>query len=631
MGQTKMINNRIKEGNYEKLGISYRKQWTNITFYGEKEDDCAVVLVSKTDGSKEKINVPGEYCLGSLRSIAISDLPIEDYVYYFEINGERMIDPFAHGICGREVWNDRTRKEKDYMVAGSFVREEFDWGDSHAPEIPRTEMVMYKLHVRGFTMDSGKKKGAGTFAALKDKIPYLKKLGITTIELMPIYEFEELELPPKMELPSYVKWKEEDDDTIKIPEPPKEALPKVNYWGYKAGNYFAVKASYAEEPLSAAQEFQLLVRALHENGMECVMEMYFPEDANHNLVLEALRYWTRMYHVDGFHLLGCNLPITAVVQDNLLSRTKIFYEYFEDQGVIASRKHKNLFVYKEEYLYPARMLLNNFNGSMHEFTDQQRKQSPKLGYVNYLSTNNGFTLADVFMYNEKHNAANGENNTDGNVWNFSSNCGVEGPTKKRYINLIRRLKWRTSLLMLLTAQGVPLIWQGDEMMNTQEGNNNAYCQDNPTGWLNWKNEKNHKRELDFLRGVIEFRKAHPILAHDIPFQFSDYKGVGCPDLSYHGENAWVLEPQEGQTALGIMYCGAYESDDAEDIYVAYNFSSAATTIAMPEAPRGRSWFLAIDSGNEAKPFVESEEAFNLSRVMVRPDTVLVFVSKEVKE
>jgi glycogen operon protein len=178
---------------------------------------------------------------------------------------------------------------------------------------------------------------------------------------------------------------------------------------------------------------------------------------------------------------------------------------------------------------------------------------------------------------------------------------------------------------------VPLIWQGDEMMNTQEGNNNAYCQDNPTGWVNWKNEKNHRRELEFVKGVIEFRKAHPILSHDIPFQFSDYKGVGCPDLSYHGENAWVLEPQEGQAALGIMYCGAYEAEDAEDIYVAYNFSSAATTIAMPEAPRERKWFLAIDSGNEAKPFVESEEPFDLSRVMVRPDTILVFVSKNIQE
>jgi glycogen operon protein len=337
-----------------------------------------------------------------------------------------------------------------------------------------------------------------------------------------------------------------------------------------------------------------------------------------------------MYHVDGFHLLGCNLPITAVVQDNLLSRTKIFYECYDDQGVIEARKHKNLFVYKEEYLYPARKLLNNFNGSMHDFADQQRKQGVKLGYVNYIATNNGFTLADLFTYNEKHNADNGENNTDGSVWNYSGNCGIEGPTKKRYINLARRLKWRNAILMLFLSQGVPLIWQGDEMLNSQEGNNNAYCQDNPVGWINWKNEKNHRREIDFIRGVIEFRKAHPIISHDMPFQFSDYKGVGCPDMSYHGENAWILEPQDGPGALGIMYCGAYEPDGA-DIYVAYNFSSAATTIAMPEPQKGRKWFLAIDSGDEAKPFAESKEAFTLSRVMIRSEAILVFVSREIEE
>jgi glycogen operon protein len=590
-----------------------------------------VVLAAKKDGREERIEVPGAYCLGSLRSIAIRDLAVEDYMYYFEINGQKVIDPFAHGICGREVWNDPARKANDYEVDAAFVREEFDWGESHAPEIPRAQMVMYKLHVRGFSMDAGRKHGGGTFAALMDRIPYLKKLGITTLELMPVYEFEELEFPAKTKLPDYVKWQEEQDDTIKLPETSAEPLPKVNYWGYKAGSYFAVKASYAADPAHAAREFQTLVRRLHENGMECVMEMYFPEDADHNLVLDALRFWVRMYHVDGFHLLGFHLPLTAVVQDNLLSRTKIFYENFDEVGSIG-RKHKNLFIYKEEYFYPARKLLNHFNGSMHEFADQQRKQGVQFGYVNYLATNNGFTLADLFMYNEKHNEDNGENNADGNPWNYSNNYGVEGPTKKRYINAIRRQKWRDAVLMLFLAQGVPMIWAGDEMCNSQSGNNNAYCQDNPLGWLNWKNEKNHKKEIDFVRQVIAFRKAHPILSSDAPFQFSDYKGVGCPDLSYHGENAWVLEPQEGRMALGMMYCGAYGADadaakgtHAEDIYVAYNFSSAMTMLAMPEPSKGRQWYLAIDSGNDAQPF--TLEQYPENRVIVKSQTVLVFVSK----
>jgi glycogen operon protein len=194
--------------------------------------------------------------------------------------------------------------------------------------------------------------------------------------------------------------------------------------------------------------------------------------------------------------------------------------------------------------------------------------------------------------------------------------------------------WRNGILMLFLGQGVPLIWSGDEMCNSQDGNNNAYCQDNPVGWLNWKNEKNHSRELQFFRQVIAFRREHPILAHDMPFQFSDYKAVGSPDLSYHGENAWVLEPQDGHMALGMMYCGDYEKDDdqdasqVQDIYVAYNFSSAATTLALPEAPGGRQWFPVIDTSCEAQPFVKDPEAYTQNRILVKSQAILVLVSKK---
>jgi glycogen operon protein len=366
------------------------------------------------------------------------------------------------------------------------------------------------------------------------------------------------------------------------------------------------------------------------------MEMFFTEGTNHNLILDILRYWVRVYRVDGFHLLGTNLPITAIVQDNVLSRTKIFYEELNESVCSAGRKYKNLYVYKEEYMYPARRVLNHLNGNMRDFADQQRKQGAFLGYVNYIASNNGFTLADLFMYNDKHNEENGEKIADGNAWNFSNNYGVEGPTKKRYINAIRRLKWRNSILMLFLAQGVPLLWQGDEMGNSQGGNNNAYCQDNPTGWLNWKNEKTHRKELRFLRQVIAFRKEHPILSNEMPFQFSDYKSVGCPDLSFHGESAWIMEPIAGRMSLGMMYCGAYaqnaEADrDAEDVYVAYNFSSGMTSMALPDPVRGRRWYLAIDSGNDAMPFLEEPVVCAQGSVVIRSQSIQVFVSRAIPE
>ncbi len=621
----------IKEGNYEKLGVVYRQDWTVFTFHAEKEDKCAVVLVRKQDNETERIEIPEEFCLGSLRSIAVKELAVEDYVYYFEINGKKVLDPYAQGIMGRQIWNDPARRERNYEVYDAFVPENFDWGNSQSPEISRAQMVMYKLHVRGFTMDSGRKTAAGTFRALMDRISYLKKLGITTLELMPVYEFEEMEVPVKKEIPEYVNWEEKQGDVIRQKKESEEVPTKVNYWGYTRGDYFAVKASYAADSQHASTEYKTFVKKLHDNQMECVMEMYFPDDMNQNVILDVLRYWVREYRIDGFHLLGNNLPMTAIIQDSMLSRTKIFYSSLNEKVCRAGRKQKNMFVYTEEYLYPARRLLNHMNGSLKDFMNQQRKQGEYLGYVNFISSNNGFTLADLFMYNDKHNEDNGENNRDGSDCNLSNNYGVEGPTRKKYINSIRRLKWRNSVLMLLFAQGVPLFWAGDEMGNSQKGNNNAYCQDNEIGWLNWKNEKTHQKELEFLRKVIAFRKEHPIIASETPFQFSDYKSVGCPDLSYHGENAWVMEPAQNRMCMGIMYCGAYGTDESnhEDVYVAYNFLSAMTTLALPKLTKGKRWDKVIDSGDGQMPFLEESQPCGQGKITIRPQTICVFVSKEV--
>ena len=626
------MNMIIKEGSYAQLGVSQQCEWTNFTFCGEKEDQCFVVLLHAGEQKPERIAVPEEYCLGSLRSIAIKNLKPDEYTYYFEINGNRVMDPYAHGIRGRQIWNDSARREVNYEVCASLVPQKAQKCKILSPETDRSDMIMYKLHVRGFTMDSGTKT-AGTFKAVINRIPYLKKLGITTVELMPVYEFEEIEFLPEEKIPEYIRWEEHEKDMIKPSQRKVKAPPEVNYWGYKEGNYFAVKASYASDPENASEEYRTLIRKLHENRMECIMEMYFEDDTNHNLILDALRYWVKEYQVDGFHLLGTNLPITAIVQDQILSRTKIFYVGFDEKVCRESRKYKNLFIYKDEYMYPARRILNQFNGNMQDFMNQQRKQGEYFGFVNYITGNNGFTLADLFMYNDKHNEANGEDNQDGSVWNFSNNHGVEGPTRKRSINAIRRRKWRNSMLMLFLAQGVPLIWSGDEICNSQSGNNNAYCQDNPIGWLNWKNEKTHQRELDFLRRLIAFRKEHKILSCDKPFQFSDYKFLGSPDLSYHGENAWQQRPLEGRQSLGVMYCGAYadEKKDAEDVYTAYNFSQEEAGLALPKLPREKEWYLVIDSSDDEHPFLQEPKACDMDQLIVLPQTICVLVSRKKEE
>uniref|UniRef100_UPI00405798CB alpha-amylase family glycosyl hydrolase n=1 Tax=Agathobacter sp. TaxID=2021311 RepID=UPI00405798CB len=621
----------IREGNYTTLGATVNKNRITFTFEGEKEDSCCIVLLHKETGEKKVIEVPAEYCLGSLRSITVSGIVSRDYVYYYEINGEEVADAHAKVISGREIWNDESRKEKEYKVYGGFLSDSFAWGNDRQPEIPKSEMVMYKLHVRGFSMASKvTDKMKGTFSAVRNRIPYLKDLGITTVVLMPVYEFEEVPISVKKELklPDYVKWTPEKEDLIK-PVVLETEKKKINYWGYSQGNYFAVKASYAQEPLKASAEFKRLVKSLHEQNMECVMEMHFPENTNHNLIMSALRFWVKEYHVDGFHLMGRNLPITAVVQDAVLSRTKIFADDFYG-AYQRNKRYKNLYIYKEEYQYPARRLLNHFDCDIRDFADQQKKQSDIFGYVNYIASNNGYTLADLFMYIDKHNEENGENNCDGPDYNLSNNYGEEGPSKRRHINAIRRQRMRNALMMLMFAQGVPLLMAGDEFGNSQKGNNNAYCQDNEIGWVDWSSFARYKKERGLLKQLIAFRKEHSLIANETPYKFKDYRAAGAPDLSYHGESAWIAEMDSGRKSVGMLYCGAYASEgkDASDIYIGYNFYSEEVSLALPKLSKKKKWHVLADSSQPDVFLAETQPLEEQQFAKVKPQTICVLIGKE---
>lgn len=624
----------VKEGTYLTLGATAEKHQVTFTFEGEKEDVCRIILISKATGEKQAVSAPAEYCLGSLRSVTITGIHPQEYNYLYEINGIEQIDPYARVIVGREIWGDEKRKNGNFQPLGGFLQDSFSWGEDKQPEVCKSRMIMYKLHVRGFTMGNKTAgKCRGTFAAVKNKIPYLKELGITTIELMPMYEFEELPLQKKqLQLPDYVKWDAEEGDTIRPVIPEKEE--HMNFWGYEEGNYFAVKASYASEPQKASVEFKKLVKALHENGMECVMEIFFPENTEHPLILEALRYWVKEYHVDGFHILGKNLPVTGIVQDAVLSRTKIFMEDFH--GVQNLRKYKNLFVYKDEYQYPARQLLNHYPCDICQFVNQQKKQSEEYGFVNYIATNNGFTLADLFMYNDKHNEQNGEDNCDGPDYNLSNNYGIEGPCNKRYLYKLRRQRLHAAYMMLMFAQGIPLLQAGDEFGNTQYGNNNAYCQDNEIGWVSWNRFAQTQEDRKLLKALISFRKEHGIVAKDAPFRFNDYRSMGTPDLSYHGEHAWISQLDPGRKSLGMLYSGAYaeEGQDNSDIYVGYNFYSEEVQLALPQLVKKRNakknWYLIMDSSAETVILEKEQPLENQQYLTLKPSSVCLLVGKSGK-
>jgi len=618
----------VKEGNYISLGAISSKNQVIFTFEGEKEDVCRVILVSKETQERVYIDVPEDFCMGSLRSVLIMGINPKEYNYLYEINGNEILDPYTRVVVGREKWNDLTRKNNKKQLLSGFAQEEFAWGEDKFPEILKSQMIMYKLHVRGFSMGmKASEKTKGTFVAVKNKIPYLKDLGITTVELMPIYEFEEMPIQKELQVPEYVKWQVDSEDMIQ-PSVLDSQKDRLNYWGYGEGNYFAVKASYAFDSHKASHEFKKLVKALHENGMECVTEMYFPADVSSSMILDALRFWVKEYHIDGIHIMGENLPMKMIIQDPLLSRTKIFAADFLGYESLC-RKYKNLYLYKEEYQYSVRQLLNHYDCDIREFLNQQKKQSEKFGYINYVASNNGFPLLDVFSYNDKHNEANGENNTDGSDYNLSNNYGIEGPTKKRFINEIRRSRMRSAYMLLLFAQGIPLIMAGDEFGNTQSGNNNAYCQDNAIGWVNWGQFAKYKEEREVIKKLIAFRKAHSLLTKDVPYKFCDYRSIGVPDLSYHGEYAWLAQMDPGRKNIGILYCGDYatEGQNSDHIYIGYNFYSEEIKFALPVLPQKEKWYLKIDS-TEKNVVLEEEQLLNEQQyVTVSPNSICLLLGK----
>lgn len=545
------------------------------------------------------------------------------YEYTLEIDGTEILDPFGRNYTGRERWGDV--KQRKRPIRSRVPGDDYDWEGDRPPAIPFQDTIIYRLHPRGFTKHaSSKTEERGTFHAVREKIPYLKELGITAVELMPAYEFDEIMTELRAD---------ESGSLSQVPS------GRLNYWGYGPGNYFAPKASYTSgggrEP---EKEFKDLVKALHQAGIELIMELYFDGSEPPVLVQEAVRFWVSEYHADGIHLTG-QVPGELLAGDPMLSSVKLFAERWEKKtgrSLTGKTLNRHLAEYNQGFLLDMRRALRGDEGLVKTMEERICRNPSEYGVVNYMAHTNGFTMMDMVTYEKKYNEANGEENRDGTDYNVSWNCGMEGPDKNKKLMQLRKKQLRNAYLMLFLSQGIPLLQAGDEFGNTQEGNNNAYCQDNEISWLNWNQRKTNRELYEFVKYLAAFRKKHPVFHKKAGVKRSDYLGYGIPDVSCHGVKAWYPEYEPFRRQLGLMYNGQYEKKEdgsPDDIfYAAYNMYGNSQRFGLPKLPSGMGWFVAIDSDAEERNGIYEEgEELPVADPMncpVGPRSIVVFIGKK---
>lgn len=582
--------------------------------FASKEDSCGVILYDRKTGKQQKkiAFLPKER-RGNIYCKHMENIAADNVAYQFYEGDSIVADPYAKGFLGKAVYG---KERKPDELKAVFGNQDFDWQKDEKPCIPYSDCICYCLHVRGFTKHaSSGVADRGTFAGLIEKIPYLKESGITTVELQPVYEFLELPGQKEPEEPAYKSMEE----------------PKLNYWGYTRGYYYAPKASYAAG-VDAGTEFKELIRAFHKNGMEAVLQFYFPPEVKRGEIVEILRFWALEYHVDGFHLMGENLPVTILAQDALLADTKLWYYQFDTDSLYEKDElpaYCNLAAYQDDYLYAMRRYLKGDEDMLNTVRYQMRSIPQKTGRIHYFSNYYGMTMADMVSYDRKHNEANGEDNRDGNDYNCSWNCGEEGATRKKKVRGLRMKQLKNALCMLFFTQSTPLIFMGDEFGNSQKGNNNPYCQDNETTWLNWKDLDKNKELYEFFRMLVQLRKEHPILHMEREPRVMDYISCGYPDLSYHGESAWRSQVESYHRHMGIMYCGKYVKINRgrEDsfFYLGMNMHWEPHTLALPKLPKGMSWQRLFSTADftEEKDSDKVKEGEPVCTIAARSITVFI--------
>ena len=580
---------------------------------------------------------------GSIYSMIVFGLDICDFEYAYRVDGpynpatglifqkERpLLDPYARAVTGQSVWGEQPCQDHGYRAR--VVVNDFDWGAHIDPVRPIQDLIIYELHVRGFTKDaSSGVKNPGTFAGIREKIPYLKELGITAVELMPIFEFDE------------TMGRREVDGRVLL-----------DYWGYNPVSFFAPNTSYAaqKEFNREGDELKALIRDLNANGIEVILDVVFNHTAEGNekgpffsfkgfdnriyymltpggfyynfsgcgntlncnhpvvqqMILECLRYWTIEYHVDGFRfdlasILGRNEDGSPMSQppllknlagDPVLRNVKLIAEAWDAGGLYQVghfpaytrwaewngkyRDDMRSFL-KGDYWFAA-AAARRLTGSADLYTDQYRGSASS---INFLTCHDGFSLWDLYSYNEKHNEANGWNNSDGNDDNRSWNCGAEGETDDPGIQKLRLRMMKNACMALMCSRGTPMFLSGDEFGDTRFGNNNPYCQDNAISWLDWKRLDTNRELYQFFKKMIWFRREHPAIQRDLA-----RSETGFPAVSLHTDQPWVNPVDRETKALAVCYAGRMEQGE-DLIYLALNVYWEEQRFELPKLPESYEW------------------------------------------
>ena len=680
---------KIRPGFFRMYGACVASNGVSFTINSHGATRCTLLLF-KPQAPKPyaRIPFPDSYRIGDTYSMLVYDIKPDEFEYAFSFDGPYepakgllfneenvLLDPYSRAVTGQRKWGEKPEGGKDFEYRARVVKSSFDWGNIKQLEQPFEDLVIYEIHVRGYTKDKSSGVSApGTFAGLKDKIPYLKDLGINAVELMPIFEFDEMESARVV-----------------------DGVQLYNYWGYNTVSFFAPNTSYAfnEEHNHEGDELKSLIKALKENGIEVILDVVFNHTAegnemgpcfsfkgidnnvyymltpdahyynfsgcgnvmncNHpvvrNFIIDCLRHWAIEYRVDGFRfdlasILGrdqngapmANPPILeSLAFDPVLGKMKLIAEAWDAGGLyqVGSFPSWNRWAeWNGRYRDDMRSFLKGDDGmagnAITRITGSRDLYSPESrghkASVNFLTCHDGFTLYDLYSYNEKHNEKNGWNNTDGDNNGHSWNCGAEGETDDPNVNGLRRRLIKNAFAALLCSRGPAMFFAGDEFCNTQFGNNNAYCQDNIISWLDWSRLEEFKEIHDFVRHMIQFRKEHPILR-----KMTKPSSCQLPEISVHNGTPFNASTDYKTKLIGIMYAGRNEEDTEEDIvFYCMNAYWEPLVMQLPVLPNGKHWHVDTNTNAEyfdGEDFTEKTELLGVNTIRVPARTTIILVAE----